>query len=191
MTYTTSEITEECGKSLRSVCNWAKRNNVKRDGRFWVFEEKDRAAILDYYGVQPANEANEPTNEANELPNEANEASMEANEANEPSGNEANESNELPNEANEGVNLALAILQKELEAKDKTIAELLEMQSKLLAKIDDKDETIKQLSSGYVSEKIADSAERVEAIQPASLINNTGKKISLRTRFKILFTGEE
>lgn len=156
MTYTTSEITEECGKSLRSVCNWAKRNNVKRDGRFWVFEEKDRAAILDYYGVQPANEANEPANESNE-----------------------------------GVNLALAILQKELEAKDKTIAELLEMQSKLLAKIDDKDETIKQLSSGYVSEKIADSAERVEAIQPASLINNTGKKISLRTRFKILFTGEE
>lgn len=50
MTYKTDEIASKCGVSVRSVTDWAKRNNVSRKGRAWDFSEEDCAEILKYYG---------------------------------------------------------------------------------------------------------------------------------------------
>lgn len=191
MDYTTSEIAKVCGKSLRSVCVWAQKNNVKREGRIWVFDDEARAAILDYYGITPDDEPNEPADEPNEAKEEPNEADEPISEPNEP----ADESDELPDEPNEAanesnepvadfgnsLNLIIESYEKQLAAKDETI-------NNLLNALRESNETVKQLTVGYAAEKTADSVERMNAIE---LAPREEKKMGLTARLKFLFTGEK
>lgn len=184
MTYTTKQIAKKCGKSIRSVCSWADKNNVKRDGRTWVFTDEDCAAILDYYNISTSNEANEAPNEANEATFEANEAVREPFEANEAQSYEANEPFEASREANEddaisndALSQIIASYEKQLAAKDDTI-------NRLLDDLREANGTVHKLSAGYAAEKTADSVERMNAIVPVG-----EEKKGLADRLKFLFTG--
>ena len=205
MPYTTNEIAEACGKSIRSVCGWAQKNNVKREGRFWVFDDDNRAAILEYYGITPVQESNEATAEQNEATEEANEATAEIREAAE----SIDEADELVDEATEEANEAtepvselkevvatfdksLAKLidsyEKQLVAKDELISKQNDMIIRLQDDLRAANESNRQLSAGYATEKAADSMERMNAIE---LAPREEKKKGFAARLKILFTGEE
>lgn len=198
MPYTTNEIAEACGKSIRSVCGWAQKNNVKREGRFWVFDDDNRAAILEYYGKTPVQESNEATAEPNELTEESNEAGEQAKEASEPTF----EADELVNEATEEANEAAEPVSEPKEAVvtfDKSMTKLIESYEKQLAAkdeqinrlLDDLSAAIQanhKLSAGYATEKAADSMERMNTIE---LAPREKKKKGFAARLKILFTGEE
>ena len=90
------------------------------------------------------------------------------------------------------MHLALEILQKQLEDKQKTIEENRKTIDTLLTMIADKDSQIKELSSGYVAEKTAESLERGRAaLAPIEEeAQEQPRKISLGQRFKFFFTGE-
>lgn len=189
MIYTTKQIAEKCGKSIRSVCSWADKNNVKRDGRTWVFTDEDCAAILDYYNISTpneANEANEASNEPFEASFEANEATREPFEANEAQSFEVNEAFEASREANEvdaisndALSQIIASYEKQLAAKDETI-------NRLLDDLRESNAAVHKLSAGYAVEKTADSVERMNAIVPRE-----EKKMGFAARLKFLFTGQQ
>lgn len=184
MPYTTNEIAEACGKSIRSVCGWAQKNNVKREGRFWVFDDDNRAAILEYYGITPVQESNEATAEPNELTEESNEADELANEATE----EANEAAEPVSGQNEVAATFDKSLAKLIESYEKQLAVKDEQINRLLDDLSAANQANHKLSAGYATEKAADSMERMNAIE---LAPREKKKKGFAARLKILFTGEE
>lgn len=81
----TKELADICGKSLKAITEWAKKNGVKKSGYRWDFTSDDCRKLFEYYKV----EVNElPLKLKNEL-NTENEDKLPLNESNE----ESNEDN--------------------------------------------------------------------------------------------------
>lgn len=203
MTYTTNEIAEACGKSIRSVCGWAKKNNVKREGRFWVFDDESRAAILEYYGKTPVQEPVEASEEPNEPTEEAREAAERIAEADELAGEATAEVREVTEPADESkesvaalaetMNRLIESYKEQLAARDETIRNQNDTINRLLDELRAANESNHQLMAGYTAEKTAtaaektaDSVERMNAITPRE-----EKKMGFAARLKFLFTGQQ
>ena len=198
MTYKTDEIASKCGVSVRSVTDWAKRNNVSRKGRAWDFSEEDCAEILKYYGKKPDEEAKTEVSEATAEVSEVKEAVAEATEANAEDAETAAEPKEATAEATEDsaeateaaedsisdIARLIESYDKQLAARDKEIARLHESMGKLIEQLQSASEAVNRLSSGYAAEKMADSQDRMLAVSS----DNEGKS-TFAGRLKYLFTG--
>lgn len=191
MTYKTDEIASKCGVSVRSVTDWAKRNNVSRKGRAWDFSEEDCAEILKYYGKKLDEEAKTEDSEATAEVSEVKEAITEDAEATaEPkeATAEATEDSAEATEAAEASSSDIARLMesydKQLAAREKEIARLHESMDKLIEQLQSANEAVNRLSSGYAAEKMADSQDRMLAVSS----DNEGKSTFVG-RLKYLFTG--
>lgn len=198
MTYKTDEIANKCGVSVRSVTDWAKRNNVSRKGRAWDFSEEDCAEILKYYGKKPDEEAKTEDSEATAEASEVKEAAAEAAEANTEDAEAAAELKEATAEASEdsaeatedaeASNSDIARLiesyDKQLAAREKEIARLHESMDKLIEQLQSANEAVNRLSSGYAAEKMADSQDRMLAVS-----SDNENKSTFASRLKYLFTG--
>ena len=198
MTYKTDEIASKCGVSVRSVTDWAKRNNVSRKGRAWDFSEEDCAEILKYYGKKPDEEAKTEDSEATAEVSEVKEAVAEdaeataepkeaTAEATEDSAEATEDSAEATEAAEDSISDIARLIEsydKQLAARDKEIARLHESMGKLIEQLQSANEAVNRLSSGYAAEKMADSQDRMLAVSS----DNEGKS-TFAGRLKYLFTG--
>lgn len=198
MTYKTDEIASKCGVSVRSVTDWAKRNNVSRKGRAWDFSEEDCAEILKYYGKKPDEEAKTEDSEATaevsevkeavaevaEAKTEATEVAAEPKEAAEEATEDLAEATEAAEASSSDIARLIESYDKQLAARDKEIARLHESMGKLIEQLQSANEAVNRLSSGYAAEKMADSQDRMLAVSS----DNEGKSTFVG-RLKFLFTG--
>lgn len=191
MTYKTDEIASKCGVSVRSVTDWAKRNNVSRKGRAWDFSEEDCAEILKYYGKKPDEEAktedSEATAEVSEVKEavaEDAEATAEPKEATAKATEDSAEATEAAEDSISDIARLIESYDKQLAARDKEIARLHESMGKLIEQLQSANEAVNRLSSGYAAEKMADSQDRMLAVSS----DNEGKS-TFAGRLKYLFTG--
>ena len=191
MTYKTDEIASKCGVSVRSVTDWAKRNNVSRKGRAWDFSEEDCAEILKYYGKKPDEEAktedSEATAEVSEVKEavaEDAEATAEPKEATAEATEDSAEATEAAEDSISDIARLIESYDKQLAARDKEIARLHESMGKLIEQLQSANEAVNRLSSGYAAEKMADSQDRMLAVSS----DNEGKS-TFAGRLKYLFTG--
>lgn len=191
MTYKTDEIASKCGVSVRSVTDWAKRNNVSRKGRAWDFSEEDCAEILKYYGKKPDEEAktedSEATAEVSEVKEavvEDAEATAEPKEATAEVTEDSAEATEAAEDSSSDIARLIESYDKQLAAREKEIARLHESMDKLIGQLQSANEAVNRLSSGYAAEKMADSQDRMLAVSS----DNEGKS-TFADRLKFLFTG--
>lgn len=191
MTYKTDEIASKCGVSVRSVTDWAKRNNVSRKGRAWDFSEEDCAEILKYYGKKPDEEAktedSEATAEVSEVKEaiaEDAEATAEPKEATAEATEDSAEATEAAEDSSSDIARLIESYDKQLAAREKEIARLHESMDKLIEQLQSANEAVNRLSSGYAAEKMADSQDRMLAVSS----DNEGKS-TFAGRLKYLFTG--
>lgn len=164
VTYTTNEIAAKCGVTTRAVTKYASALGFSKKAGRWEFSEEEAASILEHYGTKQnqkepsGTERNLKEPETEQVPN-----------GTEPNGTERNQGSEMK--------LALDILQKQLEEKDKTIQQLLDL--------------VSNQSSGYVAEKTAESLERGRAaLAIEEEKEEQPRKITFGQRLKFLFTGE-
>lgn len=141
MEFSTAEIANYCGVSLKSVNNWAAKNGVQKQGRYWAFTADDVKKICEYYSKEPLEESNEPFTEDNEELEAPNEAPNEGNEERKKIANEAKEGIEEPREAIEEVYEAMVAslkeeissLREQLKTKDEQINNLIETSREISA----------------------------------------------------------
>lgn len=137
MEFKTAEIANYCGVSLKSVNNWAAKNGVQKQGRYWAFSADDVKRICEYYAKEPLEESNEPFTEGNEEP----EAPNEDNEERKNIDSEPKEELEEPNKAIEEVYEAMiaslkeevSSLRDQLKTKDDQINNLIETSREISA----------------------------------------------------------
>lgn len=188
MTYKTDEIASKCGVSVRSVTDWAKRNNVSRKGRAWDFSEEDCAEILKYYGKKLDEEAktedSEATAEVSEVKEAIAEATAEPKEATAEATEDSAEATEAAEASSSDIARLMESYDKQLAAREKEIARLHESMDKLIEQLQSANEAVNRLSSGYAAEKMADSQDRMLAVS-----NDNEGKSTFVGRLKYLFTG--
>lgn len=141
MEFSTAEIANHCGVSLKSVNNWAAKNGVQKQGRYWAFSADDVKSICEYYSKEPLEESKEPFTEGNEESEAPNEASNEGNEERKKLDTEAKEDTEESREAIEEVYEAMVAslkeeissLREQLKTKDDQINNLIETSREISA----------------------------------------------------------
>lgn len=196
MRYTTAELAKRCGVSARAITKYASKTlKLEKVGGRWEFTEEEAQTIIAHYAISAETEPKGTNQTQDELAGTKQEQQgTDANKA-EPEPNET-EPEPVPDrtetERGSEIKFALEILQTQLEEKQKTIEENRKTIDTLLSMIADKDSQIKELSSGYVAEKTAESLERGRAalapIEEES--QEQQRKISFGQRLKFLFTGE-
>lgn len=137
MEFSTAEIAKWCGVSLKSVNNWADKNGVQKQGRYWKFTAKDVEGICKYYGKEPFEGLNEPSTEDKNPDEGVNEGAEEAKKVNEEPKEDTSEPKKAFEESNEAVVEVLReqilFLQEQLKVKDEQIEKLIDSSREISA----------------------------------------------------------